>query len=294
MTVYKAAIPTSEADGEILTGLLAETLDPAPAISVSETPSGCLLEIYFEGRPDPAALAALLADHPAATILRDLALEPVPEENWVEKSQRDLHPVEAGRFSIHGSHDRARAGTRFAIEIDAGQAFGTAHHGTTRGCLLMLDRLAKLGQVRRMLDLGTGSGVLAVAAAKSLCRNVIATDIDPVAVQVAAENFARNGVAHRVRTVTAAGLRHAIVSQYAPFDLVTANILAAPLISLAPGIRRVMAPGGQLILSGLLDSQAREVSASYIARGFVHSAHLSLDGWATLLLAWRPETKKPP
>ena len=120
----------------------------------------------------------------------------LPDEDWVANVQRGLHPIEAGRFFIHGSHDRAAAkGRPFAIEVDAGQAFGTAHHGTTRGCLMLLDRLAKKQGIWRTLDLGTGSGVLAIAAAKVLCGDILATDIDPIAIKVAKENFARNGVA---------------------------------------------------------------------------------------------------
>jgi ribosomal protein L11 methyltransferase len=148
----------------------------------------------------------------------------------------------------------------------------------------MLDRLAKRGRVRRTLDLGTGSGVLAIAAAKALCRDVLASDIDPIAVSVARGNVRGNGVLGRVAAIAATGLQHRRILGNAPFDLVTANILAGPLISLAPGIRRIMAPRGELILSGLLDSQAREVGAAYSMQGFSIVSRLSLDGWTTLCL----------
>ena len=172
MAGYKAEVLTSKHDAEIVADLLAETLDPPPAVSVSETQDGWLLEVYFTELPDPAILNAVADGSPRAELIQSLNLEPLAEENWVAKTQRGLHPIEAGRFFVHGSHDRLRAKKRpFSIEVDAGQAFGTAHHGTTRGCLIMLDRLAKRGHSQRALDLGTGSGVLAIAAAKTHCRD---------------------------------------------------------------------------------------------------------------------------
>ena len=293
MPVYKAEFIASQAVAESLASLMAETLDPPPAISMSEVPGGWLIAVYFEERPDPAIFDALAEYYPPATILGDLKLAAVPDENWVEKSQQGLQPIEAGRFFIHASHDRPRArGRAYAIEINAGLAFGTAHHGTTRGCLVMLDRLAKRGRVRRALDLGTGSGILAIAAAKALCRNVLASDVDPIAVSVASGNVRGNGVLGRVVEITAAGLQHRRILGNAPFNLVTANILAGPLISLAPGIRRIMAPGGQLILSGLLDSQAREVGAVYSTLSFKFVSRLSLDGWTTLCMRFGGKQKK--
>ncbi len=284
MAVYKAQFLASRSEAEHVASLLAETLDPPPAISASERPDGGLLvEIYFDDRPDPAVLSALGEGDAGAGALCALTVEAVPEEDWVAITQRGLHPIEAGRFFIHGSHDRRKARSRaYSIEIEAGQAFGTAHHGTTRGCLIMLDRLARKGRLRRVLDLGTGSGILAIAAAKALSDDILATDIDPVAIRVANENFADNGVARRVRGITAAGLHDRRIAARAPFELVIANILAGPLIAMAPGISRTVAPGGHLILSGLLDAQAREVGANYLARGFIIAARLSLEGWATL------------
>jgi ribosomal protein L11 methyltransferase len=283
MAGYKGEIVTSEAGAEALATLLTETLDPPPSVSIRETKAGWLAEIYFTEPPDQTALQSLIEAFPIAELLGDLKLEPVPDENWVEKTQAGLHPVDAGRFFVHGSHDRARAKSRsFAIEIDAGQAFGTAHHGTTRGCLILLDRLAKKRRTFRALDLGTGSGILAIAAAKTLCPGVIASDIDPIAIRVATENFTRNGVSHKVRGLTATDLKHPAIANQAPFDLVMANILAGPLIALAPEIRAVMIPGGHLILSGLLDHQAREVIGRYRTQGYVLGAKLSLDGWTSL------------
>ncbi len=179
---------------------------------------------------------------------------------------------------------RSLAEVRIGIEIEAATAFGTGHHGTTRGCLMLIDRLAKSGGVARVLDLGTGSGVLAIAAAKSLRCPVLATDIDPIAVRVARENIVANGAAGRAKAHVANGLRDPLIEASAPFDLVTANILADPLIRFAPAIRRITGPDGHLILSGMLDHQAREVLARYLLAGFRLSTRLSLEGWATLLL----------
>ena len=285
MTVYKTQTLCSRADADLLTDIIPEMLDPPPALSALETPDGWLVELYFHELPDTDALDAVADACAAAEFMRDLMLQPLPDEDWVAVTQRGLHPVEAGRFYVHGSHDRSRAAGRSgAIEIDAGQAFGTAHHGTTRGCLLMIDRLAKKHWMSRTLDIGTGTGVLAIAAAKSLCRDVLATDIDPVAIRVAEENFELSGTRARIKALVAPGLRHSAIARRAPFDLVTANILAGPLIGLAPEIARVVAPGGHLVLSGLLNEQAREVSASYLALRFLVAERISLDGWMTLYL----------
>ena len=283
MPTYKAQILAERADIDILTGLLTEMLDPPPAVASREAEGGWILDVYFVDLPDPAGLAAVADSLPHFDAIRHLRPEMLPDEDWVANVQRGLHPIEAGRFFIHGSHDRARAkGRPYAIEVDAGQAFGTAHHGTTRGCLMLLDRLAKKQGIWRTLDLGTGSGVLAIAAAKVLCGDVLATDIDPIAIKVAKENFARNGVGAEVTAITAAGLAHPAIAAKAPFDLIVANILAGPLLKLAPGVALVAADGGHLILSGLLDDQAREVRGRYLAQGFALEARISLEGWTAL------------
>jgi len=285
---FKATIPASKDDAAMLANLLTEMLDPPPAVSASEANGGWVVEAYFAEAPDPAALAAIAGMFPGAMPPGGFSLEPLAEEDWVAKVQRGLHPVRAGRFLIHGSHDRAKAeGCAFAIEIDAGQAFGTAHHGTTRGCLLALDAVAKRGRIETVLDLGTGSGVLAVAAAKAMRGEVVATDIDPVAVRVAAENFARNGVAAQIDAVVAGGLKHPAIVSRGPYGLVMANILAGPLLDFVPDLPPLMAPGGVLILSGMLRTQAREVAARYAAQGFTLAARYPLDEWMTLVMRWR-------
>lgn len=286
---YKVSFTASQAEADAVAGLLSEVMDPPPAVSVAEGGPLRQVEIYFEDAPDLEALSGLLREvAPIAGEAGHLRLQEIPDENWVARVQRGLHPVRAGRFLVHGSHDRRIArGRRFAIEIEAGRAFGTAHHGTTSGCLLAIDRLAKRRRWHSVLDLGTGSGVLAIAAAKVSSAQVLASDIDPVAVAVARENIARSGASASVRAVTARGIASPDIRQRAPFDLITANILAGPLIVLAPRLARLVAPGGHLVLSGLLDSQAREVGATYLALGLVLEQRLSREGWTTLVLKHR-------
>jgi ribosomal protein L11 methyltransferase len=285
MPTYKVTLTAGEADARAIATLLTEVLDPPPAVSIAEGGAVRDMEAYFVDRPDLDSLRGLVADAAGADLAHGLELIEIPDENWVALVQRGLHPVWAGRFLIHGSHDRAVGrGKRFAIEIDAGQAFGTAHHGTTRGCLIAIDRLAKRRTWRSVLDLGTGSGVLAMGVAKVSNARVLASDIDPVAIAVAEENWRHNGVGAGIRGLAAPGLHAADFARRAPFDLIAANILAAPLIRLAPPLSRLAARGGHVVLSGLLDSQSREVSATYRRLGLVLESRLSLEGWTTLVL----------
>ena len=287
MAVYKTSITASETDANALADFLSEVFDPPPAVSISETNGGRSLEAYFSELPDRAVFASVIARFPHHALKLAQNLAPLEEEDWVAKSQRDLHPVEAGRFFVYGSHDRAKgAGRAYAIEIDAGQAFGTAHHGTTRGCLLALDALAKCWHMADTLDLGTGSGLLAIAAAKAMRGKVLATDIDPVAIDVARENCALNGVASQVNCIVANGTKHPSIAAHAPFGLVIANILAAPLLELAPSIAAAVAPGSHFILSGILESQAREVGGRYAAQGFRLVQRFPDAEWTTLLMRY--------
>ena len=210
----------------------------------------------------------------------------LPDTDWVKHSLEGLAPVVAGRFFLHGSHDRERRRHGgVPLEIDAGTAFGTGHHGTTAGCLLALDAILKQRKPKRILDLGCGTGVLAIAAAQATKRKTLATDIDPEAVRVTKLNAALNGVGPLINGVTAPGLKHSRIASAAPYDLIFANILARPLISLAQGLKSILAPGGNLILSGLTRDQVRWVSAAYRNRGLVCSQTLLLGNWATLTLA---------
>jgi ribosomal protein L11 methyltransferase len=216
-------------------------------------------------------------------------VEEVPDQNWVALSQASLPPIHTGRFIVHGSHDRARfVMRRFAVEIEAGEAFGSGHNATTALCLEALDALARRRPLRRVLDLGCGSGVLAIAAARvASTAQVIATDNDPVAAATAKVNARLNRVGGRVRVLTATGLAHPALRRARPFDLVLANILPRPLVELAPALRGALRSEGVAVLSGLLDHQAREVGAAYCAAGFRLLRRLQRAGWTALVVAAR-------
>ena len=214
-----------------------------------------------------------------------IAVEAIPDTDWVTETQKALPPVRAGRFTVHGSHDRGRIVSKGAIEIDAGRAFGTAHHGTTKGCLIALDRLSREIRPSAVLDLGAGSGVLAIAAAKAFAHRplIAAVDLDVIAIDVARENCRKNGAAY-IRLFVGDGATPALAYEAAPFDAVMANILAKPLLKLAPRLRGLTRVGGALILSGLLSGQAREILARYRSTGFRLIRRRDLEGWATLTL----------
>lgn len=224
---------------------------------------------------------ALSQAFPQMTVEREV----IPEVDWVAKSLEGLKPVRAGRFLVHGSHDRdkVRSGD-IAIEIDAGQAFGTGHHGTTAGCLEVIDRVVRSRRVRNALDLGTGSGVLAIAVRKLKNIPVLATDIDPIATRVAAENVRRNGIATGIVTETAPGFHSTAFSGHGPFDLIIANILARPLIKMAPQLVTHLAPGGSVILSGILAAQRWKVLAAYNGAHLRHVRTIWRNGWVTIHL----------
>ncbi|SDE39179.1 50S ribosomal protein L11 methyltransferase [Limimaricola pyoseonensis] len=275
--------------GEVLSEAL-EELEPAPyGTGVFEIEDGSgLYEVtaYFEEEPDAVALDLLAASHGA----RPFVVSEVPDEDWVAKVRRELAPVEAGRFFVYGSHDadKVPAG-RIPLLIEAAMAFGTGHHGTTLGCLKALDALAaEGGQPARVADIGCGTAVLAMAAARVWPEaRVMASDIDAVAVEVAEANLAANGMAGQVECLEAAGFDHAALEAAAPFDLVFANILKGPLIALAPEMARNVAPRGHVILSGLLNEQAESVEATYEGAGFEPAARASHGEWTTLVMVRR-------
>jgi ribosomal protein L11 methyltransferase len=224
-------------------------------------------------------------------ILAGLSLSPpieresLPDVDWVARSLEGLKPVRAGRFFVHGGHDRAkRHSGELAIEIEAGLAFGTGHHGTTSGCLEMLEKVVRRERPRNALDLGTGSAVLAIAVAKLAHIPVLATDIDPVAVRVAAANARLNHVKALIETVTAPGFHHPIFGKRAPFDLIVANILARPLMRLAPQMAGHIALGGSIVLSGILERQRDAVISAYVGQNFRHVRTLHREGWVTIHL----------
>ena len=209
--------------------------------------------------------------------------EALAEADWLAMALSGLPPVRAGRFFVHGVHDRGRAPVNaVTLRIEAGAAFGTGHHGTTVGCLLAYDSLLKRTRFAKVLDVGAGTGVLAIAAAKTGADTALGTDIDRVSVRIARENAQVNQV--RARFVHAWGLHHRLVEAQAPYDLVFANILARPLVALAQDIRWALKPGGLAILSGLLRTQERFVRAAYLSRGFRVERRLHRDAWATLVL----------
>jgi ribosomal protein L11 methyltransferase len=214
--------------------------------------------------------------------------EALADIDWVAHSLSGLAPVRVGRVVVHGSHDSGavRIGD-IAVEIEAAQAFGTGHHGTTAGCLDMIQRVLKSRAPRRMLDLGAGSAVLAIALAKLTRQKVLATDIDPLAVAIARGNARRNGCANWLDFAIAAGFNASRIHACAPYDLIVANILAVPLMALAPQMRSHVMPGGDIILSGILDRQAQAVRAAYRNSGFAFIASISREGWTTLHLRRR-------
>jgi ribosomal protein L11 methyltransferase len=278
----------------------------AAALEATESPPAALAVALFECGPGQIEVSVHYAEEPARERLIQLIegvagkvgvgalrIEQVPLRNWVAEAERLRGPVRAGRFLVHGRHDRGKIPPgRFTFEIDAGLAFGTAHHATTRGCLIALDRLLKRGHPTHVLDVGTGTGILAIAAAKVLDGPVIASDVDPIAAAVAAENASRNGVRSRVLVVNAEGLAHPALGR-AKADLLFANLLLRPLIELAPSFARALRPGGMCVLSGILDTQARQVEARFRAFGFRLDSRIPIGGWTTLLLRRGSASKTP-
>jgi ribosomal protein L11 methyltransferase len=287
--LHKLCIEAADLEtGRLLAQRLEEVDGPAVlAVTLFEAGAPrCLVEAYYDAAPALEAVAAVLADMPG---LGRPHVDLVPDQNWVALSQASLPPVAAGRLVVHGSHDRGRfAMRRRALEIEAGEAFGTGYNATTALCLQALDALAQRRAFARVLDLGCGSGVLAIAAARLLpAARVLAVDNDRRAVAVARENAGLNRVATRVRVLEAAGFAHAVLRAARRFDLVLANILPGPLVALAPRMRRAIRTGGVAVLSGVLDHQAGEVAAVYGGMGFRLVRRLQAQGWTALVLARR-------
>lgn len=286
MPVFSAltTLDTREA-AETLAAAL-ENLEPEPSgVGVFEIEDGSgqyEVGAYFEEAPDGIGLALMAMAHGA----RPFVISEVPDTDWVAHVRRELQPVEAGRFFVYGGHDADRVPADCVpLLIEAAMAFGTGHHSTTKGCLLALDRLERAGfRARNVADIGCGTAVLAMAAAAIWPEPVIASDIDPVAVEVAAANVAANGMADRVRCVEAAGFDHPDLTARMPYDLVFANILKGPLVALAPRMGQSIAPGGKAILSGILNTQADEVAAAYKMTGFGVIGRHELSDWTTLVL----------
>ena len=212
-----------------------------------------------------------------------VVVEPLADADWLAMALSGLPPVQAGQFFVYGLHDKGEVPpSAVALRIEAGAAFGTGHHGTTVGCLLAFDALLKARRFPKVLDVGAGTGVLAIAAARTGSDLAVGTDIDRVSVRISRENAAVNNA--QARFVHASGLNHRLVAQHGPYDLVFANILAAPLVALAQDIRGALKPGGVAILSGLLRTQERRVKAAYLSRSFRVKRRIHRDAWATLVL----------
>ncbi|ESZ23522.1 50S ribosomal protein L11 methyltransferase [Mesorhizobium sp. L2C084A000] len=257
---------------------------PIAVLEVDEDKDIHEVSLYADGDVD--AVETRLKDILAGLALsKPINREALPDIDWVAHSLEELKPVRAGRFFVHGAHDRRkRHSGELAIEIEAGLAFGTGHHGTTAGCLEMLEKVVRREHPRNALDLGTGSAVLAIAVAKLAHIPVLATDIDPVAVRVAAANARLNHVKALVETATAPGFHHPIFGKRAPFDLIVANILARPLMRLAPQMAGHIALGGSVVLSGILERQRDAVISAYVGQNFRHVRTLHREGWVTIHL----------
>ncbi|HZY67566.1 MAG TPA: 50S ribosomal protein L11 methyltransferase [Devosia sp.] len=288
MTLSQISTPLTREQAYALVDAVMERDDLALTASAHEDPSTgeWVFEATCEMLPDLLAFEELARATLGGEV--DFSINPIDAEvNWVAKSLEGLRPVIAGRFYVYGSHSAEQlppAGL-IPLRIEAAQAFGTGHHETTTGCLEAIERTLKHRRPRRMLDVGTGTGVLAIALAKRTRTPVLASDIDPVATRTTVDNARDNGVATLIRAVTAPGLNHIAIARGAPYDLIVANILAGPLVALAPGMARAAASGATIILSGLLATQAAWVANAYRQQGVMLSERLVRGDWATLILA---------
>jgi len=297
---WKVSLPCTRAEAEGLKEDISPLalLDFPPVLMTSEpdpsAPDEWRLDAYFGEEPTAEMLAHLSALAPSAAGIAP-AVERVEDRDWVTLSQQGLEPIRAGRFFVHTpAHRDTVPGDAIALEIDAGRAFGTGQHETTSGCLVALSRMRDQGlRFRNIADIGTGTGLLAFAALRLWPgARAIATDIDPVSIEVSEENAAINGVAlgrgpGQLELAVAAGMDHQRLRARAPFDLLLANILAGPLIELAAGIADGLAPGGRLILAGLLEGQAEAVAAAYRRRGLMLTGRIAHGDWPTLVLRKR-------
>lgn len=291
---YVMRLACDETLARAVSDIIVETFDPADtaaaAFEVEATTQhwGAVpwaVEVYFGHAPDERQVRELVALVAGDVAAAAAVFGRVAQKDWVASALEGLGAVRAGRFLVHGSHERGRVRSHdIALEIEAALAFGTGHHGTTRGCLLLLDGVLKRRRPRHVLDVGTGTGVLAIAAARALKRPVAAGDIDPVSVEAARSNARLNGAGAYVRPVVARGLRHPALAAAGPYDLVFANILARPLRLLAPAIAAATAPQGEVILSGLLARDVPGIVSAYGAQRLFLERRIELEGWASLLL----------
>ncbi len=272
----RAVLPKREA--QHLSDAL-EELEPSPVVAAFELGERGLWEVeaFFAAAPDEHDLLTRFGV--------PMRVIPIEDENWVARALDGLPPVRTQRFFIYGDHSAGEVpANAIGLKIEASYAFGTGHHGTTRGCLLAYEQLAKRRTFKNALDLGCGTGVLGLAFARSTHRPVVATDIDPLAADKAKENAILNRAAPHMRISDGDGFRSAYIAEGAPYDLIFANILAGPLVKLMPGIRHHLAPGANAILSGLLDDQANAITSAARAQNLRLIRRSALEGWVTLIL----------
>lgn len=284
MTSTASSTPMTREQAYALVDAVAAHEELALAVSAYEAENGeWVFEATCDHEPDLESFSEIARQTLGGTV--DFSAELVdPDIDWVARSQEGLAPVEAGGFFIHGSHDSQNVPPHARpILIDAAQAFGTGHHDTTTGCLIAIEQVLKTARPQNALDLGTGTGVLAIALAKRLRRRILATDIDPVSVRITLENAELNGVGRRIEAVTAPGMDHMKIRGRAPFDLIVANILAGPLVDLAPKVAGAVSAGGHIILSGILRRQAARVIAAYGDQDVILKRRLNRGDWATLI-----------
>ena len=297
---WKVTLPCTRAEAEALDGDIAAfaLMDRPPVLMTSEAAPDdedkWQLDAYFEGKPGPAAIKLIRSLVPSAAGVKPL-VEALPDEDWVTISQQGLDAVTAGRFHVRNLAEDPELSGHVNLLIAASRAFGTGQHETTAGCLAMLDRMRRVGmRCNNIADIGTGTGLLAFAALNLWPRaHAIASDIDPVAVEISGENALANGVrlgsrAGELALVTAAGANHAAIVGRAPYDLLIANILAGPLMELAPSLCALVEDGGTIILAGLLNEQADAVLAAYRAQGMRLAERADRGDWPTLRLRKRP------
>jgi ribosomal protein L11 methyltransferase len=291
-------LATTQGRARALTEALAEVFDPEnSAVAAFEQKDGSwLVEIYFGEEPNRKAVADLVALVVGKADARSLRFDALAAKDWVASSLEGLKPIRAGRFLVHGAHGRQSVlANDISIEIEASLAFGTGHHGTTRGCLLALDAIIRQSRPARVLDVGTGTGVLAIGAAKALRGEIVAGDIDPTAIEVARQNARQNGVASRVRLYCAPGLRYPLAARPSSFDLIFANILARPLARLSPALAGALSAGGRLVVSGLLETDVALALSAFGQQGLRLERRYLIEGWATLILSsgLRPRPEVP-
>lgn len=285
-----------EADAKRIADLVGESPLSEQPLDAAEAADGTwALTLYLDEPPTENDLASL-TETSASVLGRGAAgwqAAELADTNWVAKSLAGLGPVRVGKFLVHGSHGRDRVSPNLiGLEIEAGEAFGTGHHGSTAGCLDAIARLARTHIVRNALDIGTGTGILAIAIARTWRTPVLATDIDPIAIEVARANASLNGALAPLDFAVAAGLRAPAIARRAPYGLIVANILARPLAQLAPALAPLLAPGGFVVLSGILPEQASHVVAAYRSSGLRLVRRADRDGWSTLVLRQRLAAKE--